>query len=629
MPARDNGGASWEGTRLCVGNAFERATNGVDGESPFAAAQRSSSVASEGRYELTYAEQGSGKPHSLWHKCTNRGLGVAIVASEPITGTPSDWVAVPENHALTISREKSGYVNIIRSPLTASGTHKRQEEVSTCLEAIGRGISTTARAWSAKAPLPPSPTSQDAVPIVEREDDRISGLSAVLCIEIDVARQRLMSSYTDGHIRVWHLATHDHVHSWRAHDEPVNEIVLSGEVLYTTGGHRLMVWDLDTYACLYVTEMTSGAGTLRSVAVMDASIFVGGQDACVKLFTLNKTSFSQCNLAVGKMEWRKRTPMDTGHLSVIHCLEICGHNICSAGGDSMIRVWDIETLKQVAVLHGHRGSVLTCKGYGCILMSGGRDNTLRVWDLEALLCRRALMGHKDDVLDIALLCPSEGVRSSMAALDERLVFWVAMLGLMEASKRQTRRSLSIASTGGPCLVASCSADWTIRLWSMSTWACIKIFNLLRVAPPMAAAAAPMTVSSPVLRTKSVMVQQITPLSVALTRQRLYVGTRGGDILIWSIEDVVRSIRQRHISLFLTPFDVPSCGLDVKTVETGSEINAFGGGLSCRNSDSTLDFAAFESKAKELIERQLEQSLADFITIPTVRHTTSHHHILVM
>ena len=97
-------------------------------------------------------------------------------------------------------------------------------------------------------------------------------------------------------------------------------------------------------------------------------------------------------------------------------------------------------------------------------------------------------------------------------------------------------------------MASCSADWTIRLWSMSTWACIKIFNLLRVAPPMAS---PMSVSSPVLRTKSVMVQQITPLSVALTRQRLYVGTRGGDILIWSIEDVVRSIRQRHISLFLT------------------------------------------------------------------------------
>ena len=53
------------------------------------------------------------------------------------------------------------------------------------------------------------------------------------------------------------------------------------------------------------------------------------------------------------------------------------------------------------------------------------------------------------------------------------------------------------------------------------------------------------------------------------------------------------------------------------------MNAIDGRILCRDSDSTLDLAAFESKAKELIERQLEQSLADFITIPTVRHITPH------
>lgn len=73
-----------------------------------------SSLQSEAQYDLTYAE---------------RGTRVAMVASEPITGSKSDWVKVPKNTALVISREKSGFVNIMRAPLTSTGSHPQQEEV--------------------------------------------------------------------------------------------------------------------------------------------------------------------------------------------------------------------------------------------------------------------------------------------------------------------------------------------------------------------------------------------------------------------------------------------------------------------------------------------------------------------
>jgi hypothetical protein len=82
----------------------------------------------EASYSLTYGERGS---------------SVAFIASEPITGSNTDWVAVPKNTALVITREKGGYISILRSPLLqyvgVPGELRDpvQQEVATCLEVSG------------------------------------------------------------------------------------------------------------------------------------------------------------------------------------------------------------------------------------------------------------------------------------------------------------------------------------------------------------------------------------------------------------------------------------------------------------------------------------------------------------
>lgn len=57
------------------------------------------------------------------------GTRVVLVASEPITRSSGDWVAVPKNTALVVSREADGHIDIVRTPLHPSGKHNRQEEV--------------------------------------------------------------------------------------------------------------------------------------------------------------------------------------------------------------------------------------------------------------------------------------------------------------------------------------------------------------------------------------------------------------------------------------------------------------------------------------------------------------------
>ncbi len=57
---------------------------------------------------------------------------MAFIASEPITGSKTDWVAVPPNHVLVFTREKSGYLNVMRTPINplASSDGPQQQEVS-------------------------------------------------------------------------------------------------------------------------------------------------------------------------------------------------------------------------------------------------------------------------------------------------------------------------------------------------------------------------------------------------------------------------------------------------------------------------------------------------------------------
>lgn len=74
--------------------------------------------ADEGEYILTYGERGS---------------KVVVIASEPITRSSGHWVAVPCNSALVVSRSKGGLVDVVLTPMAATGHHPRQPEVQLCV----------------------------------------------------------------------------------------------------------------------------------------------------------------------------------------------------------------------------------------------------------------------------------------------------------------------------------------------------------------------------------------------------------------------------------------------------------------------------------------------------------------
>ncbi|ETO05679.1 hypothetical protein RFI_31718, partial [Reticulomyxa filosa] len=78
-----------------------------------------------------------------------------------------------------------------------------------------------------------------------------------------------------------------------------------------------------------------------------------------------------------------------------------GYTICSGSNDNTIRIWDIETTKQLNVFKGHEDRINSVK-YGSnellnTILSGSSDKSIRLWDIRSGKQIQEFNGHTDYV----------------------------------------------------------------------------------------------------------------------------------------------------------------------------------------------------------------------------------------
>ncbi|ETO06512.1 hypothetical protein RFI_30881, partial [Reticulomyxa filosa] len=81
-----------------------------------------------------------------------------------------------------------------------------------------------------------------------------------------------------------------------------------------------------------------------------------------------------------------------------------GYTICSGSFDTIIRICDIETAKEIIVIKGHQGTVRSVK-YGSnelvnTLLSGSYDKSVRLWDIRSGEQVQVFYGHKYTVYNV-------------------------------------------------------------------------------------------------------------------------------------------------------------------------------------------------------------------------------------
>jgi WD40 repeat protein len=102
-----------------------------------------------------------------------------------------------------------------------------------------------------------------------------------------------------------------------------------------------------------------------------------------------------------------------------------GRWLASSSTNGTVRLWDVETREEVAVLRGHEGAVndLTFSPDGQLLVTVGDDTTLRLWDLTTFQARVIPTDHTLWVISVAF--NAEGTRLVTTSREGLVQVWDA------------------------------------------------------------------------------------------------------------------------------------------------------------------------------------------------------------
>jgi WD40 repeat protein/S1-C subfamily serine protease len=154
-----------------------------------------------------------------------------------------------------------------------------------------------------------------------------------------------------------------------------------------------------------------------------------------------------------------------------------GRRALTAGEDKVIRLWDVETGQNLREFKGHQewvfslafspdGRLAYSTSGGPDIWRDGKDSAVRVWDVESGREVRKLEGHKGRVLSVAV---SPDGHQVLTGGDTSVILWDASNGKIirrfDGHKGLLAR-VSFLSDGKH--VVSGSFDKTIRLWDLNT-----------------------------------------------------------------------------------------------------------------------------------------------------------------
>jgi len=121
-----------------------------------------------------------------------------------------------------------------------------------------------------------------------------------------------------------------------------------------------------------------------------------------------------------------------GHEDFVLCVAWSPNSRYVASGskyrDKTIRVWDVESGKEVMVLRGHKSYVwsVAWSPDGRYIASGSNDETIRVWDVESGKEVMVLGGHEDVISSVAW--SPDGRYIASGSDDETIRIWLVVWG---------------------------------------------------------------------------------------------------------------------------------------------------------------------------------------------------------
>jgi F-box/WD-40 domain protein MET30 len=221
-----------------------------------------------------------------------------------------------------------------------------------------------------------------------------------------------------------------------------------------------------------------------------------------------------CERLAIERNWRRGTCVATvlsGHTDSITCLQVAedlphpAFPILMTGSwDRSVRIWNLESGKEVGVLRGHTRGVRALKFDAVKLVTGSMDSTLKIWNWRTGECMRTLRGHRDAVICLTYdkqLLISGSADSTIRVWDfgtgegytlRGHTEWVNSVALWDSKIGcgPGQEAPGSADDGAPPItnpeqakltskgkyLFSASDDMTIRVWDLYTRECVRVLK---------------------------------------------------------------------------------------------------------------------------------------------------------
>ncbi|MCS7046261.1 MAG: hypothetical protein NZO58_07885 [Gemmataceae bacterium] len=281
----------------------------------------------------------------------------------------------------------------------------------------------------------------------------------------------LVSSSTNGYVRIWDAATMRLLHTL-GHGGGFSSATFSKDsTLLAVGGGDgyVRLWEMQDDKTL---PKALGAYKVSSVALLglalapDKKWFVtGGGDSRLYYWDLTQ-------------EPPRETTGANTHPGGIQAVAVSndGKTIASAGADKWIRLWFVDSQNQMrerAAVEAHAG-VVHCLAWhpldDKVLASGGADGAIRIWgivDGKSLRIKTTLKCKGGAVQSLAY--SPTGKTLAAACADNTIRTYTVAAGSLALTEKSVYEGHAAQATGvafspDGSTIASSSYDWTIRQW---------------------------------------------------------------------------------------------------------------------------------------------------------------------
>ncbi len=161
-----------------------------------------------------------------------------------------------------------------------------------------------------------------------------------------------------------------------------------------------------------------------------------------------------------------------GHTNGVMALQFCDNILATGSYDATIKIWDVDTGKELRTLKGHTMGIRCLQFDDNKLISGSLDQTLKVWNWRTGECISTYNGHTGGV--IALHFNSNILASG--SVDNTAKVWNFQDRSVFTLRGHTDWVNSVKVDSASRTIFTASDDCTVKLWDLDTKKCIHTFE---------------------------------------------------------------------------------------------------------------------------------------------------------